>query len=156
MAASERPRTFGRLKVFDFSKIVGYPHQFPHEARERFPKFDGSYETSAKRHLDLFKEVINELSITDEDVYMKLLASSLKERAELWFLNLKTNSIYGYDMFEQKFLEEWGSESDDIYSLNQIQDQNLLLSNPIVESINIQAYNELSISGDDPSCPISF
>ena len=37
---------------------------------------------------------------------------------ECWFLNLTTNSIFGYDMFEHKFLEEWGNESDDMELLN--------------------------------------
>ena len=152
MAASERPRTFGRLKVLDFSKIVGYPHHIPHQARERLSKFDGSHEVSAKRHLELFREIIKDLSITHEDVCMKLLASSFKERAEIWFVNLKSNSISGYDMFEKSFLERWGSESDDTYFSN----QNLPLFDPIVESVNNQTSSELSTSEDDPSCSISF
>ena len=83
------------------------------------PKFNESYEIFAKGHLELIREVVKELSITHEDVCMRLLAMSFQGTTERWFLNLTTNSISGYSMFEQKFLEEWGNESNDMELLNQ-------------------------------------
>ena len=112
-------RTFNPWKVFDFSGIDGYPYKVPLHIHDWLSKFDESYEISAKRHLELIREVDKELSITHEDVCMRLLAMSFQGTTECWFLNLTTNSISGYSMFEQKFLEEWGNESNDMELLNQ-------------------------------------
>ena len=70
-------------------------------------------------HLKIIREVVKELSITHEDVCMRLLAMSFQGTVECWFLNLTANSIFGYEMFEQKFLEEWGNEFDNMNILDQ-------------------------------------
>ena len=75
-------RTFDPLKVFDFFGIDVYPHKVPLHICDRLPKLDGSYEISAKRHLELIREFVKELSITHEDVCMRLLPISFQGKIE--------------------------------------------------------------------------
>ena len=101
-------------------------------------------EISVKRHLELIREVVKELSITHEDVCMRLLAMSFQGTIECWFLNLMAYNIFGYNMFEHKFLEEWGNESDDMELLNQTSPP----SDPMAE-----IFTDINF-GEDPFHPI--
>ena len=75
---------------------------------------------------------------------MRLLAMSFQGTVKRWFLNLIANSISGYDMFDQKFLEEWGNESDDMELLNQTSPP----SDPMAE-----IFTDINF-GEDPFHPI--
>ena len=39
----------------DFSKIVGYPHEFPKKTIDKLPSFQGDNVTSAKAHIKKFQ-----------------------------------------------------------------------------------------------------
>ena len=77
------------MKVFYFSGIDGYPHKVPLHIRESLPKFNESYEIFAKGHLELIREVVKELSITHDDVCMRLLAMLFQGTTETLVFELE-------------------------------------------------------------------
>ena len=55
-----------------------------------------------------------------KDNYMVSLKASLEGDAQGWFDRLPPISIYGYDTFTRKLIEDWSSKHDNSFLLNQL------------------------------------
>jgi hypothetical protein len=49
------------------------------------PKFSGTEEVTAEEHLELFYSYVDNLNITQEDVWMRVFVQSLDGEARRWF-----------------------------------------------------------------------
>jgi len=63
---------------FDFTQIVGYPHDLPEKAIDKLPIFQGNNAISAKSHVRAFGTLLSRWARQPhEDMKMKLFALSL-------------------------------------------------------------------------------
>ena len=63
---------------------------------------------------------MNELDLEHEDVFMKFFVATLERNANRWYKNFRVGSITSYDVFEEKFLQEWGVKYDRKYLKNKL------------------------------------
>jgi hypothetical protein len=83
------------------------------------PKFSGVEEVTAEEHLELFYSYVDNLNITDEDVWMRVFVQSLDGEARRWFRELTPGSITGIEVFDDIFLKQWGDKKDFLYYITE-------------------------------------
>jgi hypothetical protein len=83
------------------------------------PKFSGVEEVTTEEHLELFYSYVDNLNITDEDVWMRVFVQSLDGEARRWFRELTPGSITGIEVFDDTFLKQWGDKKDFLYYITE-------------------------------------
>jgi hypothetical protein len=99
----------GNFKPLDMSKIPGYPRRMPPRYEKWLPKFTGSDEENANKHVCDFYAFFQLHPISDdvEDLAMKLFSATLHDNARRWYDDLPDASITSMDQLEEVFLEKW-------------------------------------------------
>jgi hypothetical protein len=117
MAAAVRPRVGYRFSTYDplsFVAFPDYPHDLPAgKYLKRFPRFTGKLGVSTEDHLDEFFRVMEDFDVEHEDVVMRMFVPTLKE-AQAWNKSLPKASIDGWDSFQEKFIERWSDQQDNL------------------------------------------
>jgi hypothetical protein len=83
------------------------------------PKFSGAEEVTTKEHIELFYSYVDNLNITDEDVWMRVVLQSLDGEARRWFRELTPGSITGIEVFDDTLLKKWGDKKDLLYYITE-------------------------------------
>ena len=78
---TNQPRTFGnkvRPSPFDFSQIVGSPHDMLEKYFENIPRFSGNCATPIEDHIDVVWSHTEACGDKEDDVYMRDLLFCLE------------------------------------------------------------------------------
>lgn len=73
--------------------ILAQRHDIPLSALKSLPEFTGETSIFPLEHIQKISNVFNIHGITEDDVVVRLLASSLKGKALQWYRGLPHNSI---------------------------------------------------------------
>jgi hypothetical protein len=79
------------------------------------PKFTGEEDITAEEHLAAIYSYAGNISIDNEDVWMRLFVHSLDGEARKWFRGLTLGSIVGIEALDDVFLRHWGNKKDYLY-----------------------------------------
>jgi hypothetical protein len=107
------------FKPFDFSNIVGQPHDMP-SSLDKFPTFHGDNSICAKEHWDVFIEHIITLGVCHLDILYKQKSLSLKIDARKWFLSFPNHSINYFQACQNVFFDRWLENKDNKFLLNSL------------------------------------
>jgi hypothetical protein len=99
-----------REKMFKPLKLPSTLHPYHPKFLEYLPLFVGEDHIIAEKHLGAFQNVIDNLEIMHEDVFMRLFSKYLVGDVALWFKNLKVGSIGSWDELFGAFPRYWGEK----------------------------------------------
>ncbi|KAH9313873.1 hypothetical protein KI387_022500, partial [Taxus chinensis] len=92
----------------------------PVAALKSIPYFTGENQTSPSDHIQDITNVCAIHEITEMDIAVKLLASSLKGKASQWFRSLTTGSIQTWDHLCRALHNQFGEKGDNLSLLEQL------------------------------------
>jgi hypothetical protein len=72
------------------------------------PKFIGVGEYTAEEHIEAFYAYVENINISEEDVWTRVFVQSLDGQDRKWFKELPANSITGIEQLDAAFLKYWG------------------------------------------------
>lgn len=107
-----RPWFVNFYKSLDMTNDPRYPHNLPKEFHKWLPKFTMNNVVTAEEHLDAFGVAMEDNFVDDEDLTMKLLASSFEEDAKKRFKILPDNHLQSYEAFTDLFKKRWTTKKD--------------------------------------------
>lgn len=67
-----------RYRSINFYGIDGYPNVIPPKIRDKLPKFNGTKCESTNKHLQEFKNLMDDYEVHHEVIIMRLFVQSLK------------------------------------------------------------------------------
>ena len=79
------------------------------------PKFTGIEGVTAEEHLESFYSYVDNLDISEADVWMRVFVQSLDGEARKWFRELTPRSIADIEVLDDAFLKHWGDKKDLLY-----------------------------------------
>lgn len=79
------------------------------------PNFTGTEGVTAEEHLESFYSYVDNLDISEDDVWMRVFVQSLDGEARKWFRELTPRSIAGIEALDDAFLKNWGDKKDLLY-----------------------------------------
>jgi hypothetical protein len=79
------------------------------------PNFSREKEVTAEEHIELFYSYVDNLNITDEDVWMRVFVQILDGEARRWFREITPGSITCIEVFDDTFLKQWGNKKYCLY-----------------------------------------
>ena len=124
-----------RMNMFKPLKLPSWIHPYPLGCYEYLPWFSGENQASTERHLEYFEDFIDRFQIVHEDVIMIFFSKSLIRDADIWFKNLRADSIGSWTEFTDTFLKHWGENKSldlylaDFYALKREKDETLPIFN---------------------------
>jgi hypothetical protein len=83
------------------------------------PKFTVEEDITVEEHLATFYSYAYNLSIEDEDVWMRVFVQSLDGESRKWFRGLTPGSIVGIESLADAFLRHWGDKKDFLYYITE-------------------------------------
>jgi hypothetical protein len=83
------------------------------------PKFIGAGEYTAEEHIEAFYAYVENINISEEDVWTRVFVQSLDGQARKWFKDLPENSITGIEQLDEVFLKNWGERRDLLYYISE-------------------------------------
>jgi hypothetical protein len=103
--------------LFKPLKLSYHLHPYPIDFFKYFPQFYGEDHVTTKRHVEAFKNFIDQFEIIHEDITMSLFSKSLLGDVVVWFKGLGAKSISSWAELYNSFLKWWGeNKSLDQYS----------------------------------------
>ena len=81
---------------------------YPLDFFDYLPIFHGEDYVAADKHMEAFKNFIDDFEIIHEDVVMRLFCKSLVRDVAFWFKNLEADSISSWTKLSYAFLKYWG------------------------------------------------
>ena len=72
------------------------------------PKFTGTEDVLAEEHLESFYSYVDNLDISEDDIWMRVFFQSLDGEARKWFRELTPCSIANIEALYDAFLKHWG------------------------------------------------
>jgi len=85
------------------------------EYQKYMPKFTGIEGVTAEEHLESFYSYVDNLDISEGDVWMRVFVQSLDGEARKWFRELTPRSIAYIEALDDVFLKHWGDKKDLLY-----------------------------------------
>ena len=95
-------------------------HDIPIAALKSIPKFTSETSISPLEHIQEVANVYNIHGITEDDVVVRLLASSLKRKALQWYRGLAHGSITDWDELGAGLCKHFEDKSDHLSLLEQL------------------------------------
>jgi hypothetical protein len=83
------------------------------------PHFTGSRDYTAEEHIEAFYAYVENINISEEDVWTKIFVQSLDGQARKWFKELPTNLVVGIEKLDEVFLKHWGERRDLLYYITE-------------------------------------
>ena len=78
-------------------------------------KFTGTEGVTIEEHLESFYSYVDNLDISEDDVWMRVFVQSLDGEARKWFKELTRRSIADIEALDDAFLKHWGDKKDLLY-----------------------------------------
>jgi hypothetical protein len=100
-----------QLRIREFFKPLKLPpvlNAYPPMFFEYLQVFKGDHHITVEKHMESFKDFVDNFEIMQEDVILRLFSKSLVGDVALWFRNLKACSIFSWTDFHRVFLRYWG------------------------------------------------
>jgi len=85
------------------------------EYQKYLPKFTGTKGVIAEEHIESFYSYVDNLDISEDDVWMRVFVQSLDGEARKWFRELTPRSITNIEALHDAFLKKWGDKKDLLY-----------------------------------------
>ena len=92
--------------------LLAQRHDIPVAALKSIPKFTGETSISPSEHIQEVANVYNIHGITEDDVAVRLLASSLNGKALQWYRGLAHGSITDWDGLGARLCKYFKDKSD--------------------------------------------
>ena len=92
--------------------LLAQRHDIPIAALKSIPKFIGETSIFPLEHIQEVANVCNIHGITENDVIVRLLASSLKGKALQWYRGLAHSSITNWDGLGARLCKHFEDKSD--------------------------------------------
>ena len=97
-----------RERSFKPLRLSSTLHPYPPNFFKYLPLFTGEDHVIAEKHLEYFRNFIDNFEIVHEDIVMRIFSKSLAGDAGFWFRNLKANSIGSSIDLHNVFFKYWG------------------------------------------------
>ena len=118
MTGPQAPTKMERILVARYGPLV-LPtplNAMPTREYQKYrPKFTGTEGVSAKEHLESFYSYVDNLDISEADVWMRVFVQSLDGEAGKWFRELTPRSIADIEALDDAFIKHWGDKKDLLY-----------------------------------------
>ena len=85
------------------------------EYQKYMPKFTRTEGVTSEEHLESFYSYVDNLDISEDDVWMRVFVQSLDREARKWFRELTPGSIADIEALDDVFLKNWGDKKDLLY-----------------------------------------
>lgn len=82
------------------------------EYQKYMPKFTSTNGVTAEEHLEAFYSYVDNLDISENDVWMRVFVHSLDGEAIKWFRELTPRPIADIEALDEGFLKQWGDNKD--------------------------------------------
>jgi len=101
--------------------VLPTPMNFMHtrEYQKYRPKFTGTKGVSDDEHHESLYSYVDNLDISEDDVWMRVFVQSLDGEARKWFRELTPRSIEDIEALDYAFLKHWGDKKDLLYYHNE-------------------------------------
>ena len=90
-----------------FDGIPGFPNEIPDGIRKYLPIFDRNQSKSAKKHVQVFSDLMYDYDLCHEDLWMRLFVQTLKGDERDWFSCLPVASISSWEEFSLSFIQQF-------------------------------------------------
>ena len=105
---------------FCYDGIPGFPNKIPDGIKRYLPKFDRNQSQSAKKHVQVFSDLMYDFDVCHEDLWMKLFVQTLKGDDRFWFSCLPVASISSWDELGSSFIEQFDGLVDEKLMLDRL------------------------------------